>query len=65
MHLAVALNKRVLAMFENKPDKLNHWYPWQAKSKVVHSVDAAAPEISRISQVQVEKALKKLELVNF
>src|SRR5574343_1710324 len=58
MHLAVALNKKVLAMFENKPDKLNHWYPWQVKSKVVHSVNPAAPDIAQISQVQVEQAFK-------
>lgn len=60
MHLAVALNKKVLAMFENKPDKLNHWYPWQVKSKVVHSLHAALPDISQISQTQVERALKEL-----
>lgn len=60
LHLAVALNKKVLAMFENKPDKLNHWYPWQVTSKVVHSVNPAAPDIAQISQVQVEQALKGL-----
>jgi ADP-heptose:LPS heptosyltransferase len=60
LHLAVALNKKVVAMFENKPDKLNHWYPWQVKSKVVHSLHAALPDISQISQTQVERALKEL-----
>jgi len=48
MHLAVALNKKVLAMFENKPDKLNHWYPWQVASRVLHSSSANAPEILQI-----------------
>ncbi len=60
LHLAVALNKKVLAMFENKPDKLNHWYPWQVANQVVHSLHAALPDISQISQTQVERALKEL-----
>ena len=59
MHLAAALNKKVLAMFENKPDKLNHWYPWQVPNKVVHG---AAPEIKCISQAAVMAALKILEV---
>lgn len=60
LHLAVALNKKVLAMFENKPDKLNHWHPWQVKSKVVHSVNPAAPDIVQISQEQVEQSIQDL-----
>lgn len=60
MHLAVALNKKVLAMFENKPDKLNHWYPWRVANQVVHSQDAGKPVIVQIAQVQVEQALKDL-----
>ena len=60
LHLAVALNKKVLAMFENKPDKLNHWYPWQVTNKLVHSPSSAAPDIAQISQVQVEQAFKDL-----
>lgn len=63
LHLAVALNIKVLAMFENKPDKLNHWYPWQAKSRVVHSVNPAAPDIVQIAQAQVEQALQGLTLL--
>lgn len=61
MHLAVALNKKVLAMFENKPDKLNHWYPWQVPNRVVHSPDAARPEIFHISQQQVLEQLAALD----
>lgn len=53
MHLAAALNKKMLAMFENKPDKLNHWYPWQVPNRVVHSLGAARPEIANLSQAQV------------
>ena len=57
MHLTVALNKKVLAMFENKSDKLNHWYPWQVPNRVVHSLGAARPEIANISQAQVLEQL--------
>lgn len=60
MHLAAALNKKVLAMFENKPDKLNHWYPWRVSNQVVHSQNAAIPEITQLSQAQIELALKTL-----
>ena len=61
MHLAVGLNKKVLALFENLPQKLNHWYPWQVPNRVVHSPVAARPEISRISQQQVLEQLAALD----
>ena len=57
MHLAVALNKKVLAMFENTPDKLKHWYPWQGQSRVLHSASSAAPDIAQITMGQVQEAL--------
>lgn len=60
MHLAVALDKKILALFENKPDKLSHWYPWRAPNQVVHSMDAKKPEIAQISQAQVREALSLL-----
>ena len=62
MHLAVALNKKVLALFENKPDKLNHWYPWQVVNQVVHSAHAQQPNIDQISLAQVVQALDQLKL---
>lgn len=60
MHLAVGLNKKVLAMFENKLDKLNHWYPWRVSNQVVHSQDAVRPDIEQISLAQIELALTDL-----
>ena len=60
MHLAAALNKKVLAMFENKPDKLNHWYPWQVTHRIAYSSNKASPDISAISQIQVQESLKEL-----
>lgn len=53
MHLAAALNKQVLAMFENKPDKLNHWYPWRAHMQIVSSDQSVAPDICNIPLVAV------------
>ncbi len=60
MHLAVGLNKKVLAMFENKPDKLKHWYPWQVMSRVLRSSSSAATNIIQIPQMKVTQALKDL-----
>ncbi len=57
MHLAVALNKKVLAMFENKPDKLNHWYPWQVSNQMVCNIDVSKPAIDQIIMPQVQEAL--------
>ena len=57
MHLAAALDKQVLALFENKPDKLNHWYPWQVQSRVVHG---ALPEIASIDLAAVVAAMAAL-----
>ena len=60
MHLAVALNKKVLAMFENKPDKLNHWYPWRVNNQMVCSADVSKPAINQIIMTQVQVALSVL-----
>lgn len=60
MHLAVALNKKVLAMFENKPEKLNHWYPWRVSKWVVHSLIASKPNIDQITMPQTQEALSYL-----
>ncbi len=60
MHLAVALNKKTLALFENLPGKLNHWYPWHVDQSVVFSADASKPAIDHITMGQVQKALGAL-----
>lgn len=60
MHLAVALRKKVLALFEDKPDKLNHWYPWQVSHELIHSLDPSKPNVDQIAQHQVEAALDRL-----
>lgn len=57
MHLAVGLNKKILALFENLPQKLKHWYPWQVNNQLIHSQDAPSPNIDQITQNQVIQAL--------
>lgn len=60
MHLAVALNKKVLAMFENSMEKINHWYPWQVHSKIVHSANVEHPNIDQISVLRIEQVFREL-----
>lgn len=60
MHLAVALNKKVLALFEDLPGKINHWYPWCMDHQLVHSQDKGNPDIYRVGQAQVQAALSLL-----
>lgn len=60
MHLAVALNKKVIALFENLPSKLNHWYPWLVPCQVVHSLDPTSPDVSQVGQAQLQAAINSL-----
>ncbi|MBU3675671.1 MAG: glycosyltransferase family 9 protein [Chitinophagaceae bacterium] len=60
MHLAVGLNKKILALFENQSDKLSHWYPWRVTNKIVCSQDPYDLTVGRISQAQVLGALASL-----
>ena len=52
LHLAVGLNKPCVALFENLPQKLKHWYPWRVPSWVVHGEGPAVASIS-LDQVTV------------
>lgn len=60
MHLAVALNKKILALFENQPGKLRHWYPWLTYSQLVYSQNTKNPMVTNISLAQVKAALNLL-----
>lgn len=53
MHLAVALNKKILALFENLPSKLNHWYPWRATKIILFNQEPGLPEVGFISSEKV------------
>lgn len=57
MHLATALDLKIIALFENKPDKLKHWYPWGAGHRLIHSSNAGRPEVAQITIEQVVQAL--------
>lgn len=60
MHIAAALNKMVVALFENLPNKYMHWYPWRVRNVVVHSKEIEKPSVEWIKQSQVEEALWSL-----
>lgn len=59
MHLAVALNKPLVALFENTPAKLDHWYPWQIAHRIVTGEGLS---VSTIEPCKIEKALGDLFL---
>lgn len=60
MHLAAGLNKKVLALFENKPDKLNHWYPWQANHVLLFGLDEQNTDVAGIPLKRVIEAVNLL-----
>lgn len=60
MHLAAALKKQVLGLFENNQSKLRHWYPWKVDFRVVHSTDQSEPNVSNVSFYAVVEALESL-----
>lgn len=60
MHLAAGLNKKTLALFENKSCKIAHWYPWMIQSKILYSYSLANPDVSCITQVQAQDGLDDL-----
>jgi heptosyltransferase III len=60
MHLAAGLNKKVIALFENKPDKLKHWYPWRVINRVVNTPNTMNPNICQITLIQVIEALEEM-----
>lgn len=62
MHLAAALSKNILALFENQPGKLNHWYPWGARNQMVYSQNPLRPDVRWITLPQVRNALVRLGL---
>ena len=57
LHLAAALNKPCLALFENLSAKLNHWYPWRVPCRVVHGEKS---DVVSIEMVVVQNALEDL-----
>lgn len=64
MHLAAGLNKKIVALFELQDSKLNHWYPWKVKNRVITSSKEDLPNVSVIEVEQVLSALHVLLLDN-
>lgn len=60
MHIAAALNKKIVALFENLPEKVNHWYPWGVRNKILCSLSPTSPEVGKITIRQVCDALNLL-----
>lgn len=58
LHLAAAMNKPCIALFENLPAKLKHWYPWRVVHRVVYG---AGQEVASIPVSMVIEALNSLE----
>lgn len=60
MHLAVALDKKIIAFFENLPGKVNHWAPWRVTHQIIHGPNARKSDVAQIGIQQVQEALKIL-----
>ena len=57
MHLAVATGCRVVALFENRPDKMGHWYPWATTHTLLHGPRS---DVSSIGPGVVARAARDL-----
>lgn len=62
MHIACALKKPIIALFECRPEKLNRWYPWQVQHSIIHSGDPLNPEVKNISVDQVLEVLSSYDM---
>lgn len=51
VHIAAALNKPVVALFENRPEKYKRWYPWNVPRQIVCAQNGVAVEAIEISDV--------------
>lgn len=58
LHLAAGLKKPIVALFENIPSKLSHWYPWQVPFRVVYG---ERPEVSSIDLQPIISAIESLQ----
>lgn len=45
MHLAVALHKPMVVLFEGNPQKWRHWYPWMVPAEIIKSPSQAIASI--------------------
>ena len=45
MHLGAAAGCRVVGLFENRPEKIKHWYPWLTKFRLIHGPESLIASI--------------------
>lgn len=57
LHLAAALNKPCIALFENLPAKLKHWYPWRVVHRLVYGADQAVASIPESAVIEALNSL--------
>ncbi|MEI8361607.1 MAG: glycosyltransferase family 9 protein [Betaproteobacteria bacterium] len=64
VHVAAALKKPAVVLFENRPEKYNRWYPWGVEYTVVTSKTSAEVEGITINDVVNghEKLMAKISL---
>lgn len=51
VHIAAALNKPVVALFENRPEKYKRWYPWSVPHQIVCARNGVAVEAIEVADV--------------
>ena len=51
VHIAAALQKPVVALFENRPEKYKRWYPWGVPYQIALSRNGIAVETVAVSDV--------------
>ena len=51
VHIAAALKKPVVVLFENRPEKYKRWYPWAVPHQIVLSKNGVAVETIEVSDV--------------
>jgi ADP-heptose:LPS heptosyltransferase len=56
MHLAVATHCYVVALFEKRPEKIGHWYPWATEHKIIQG---SRPAIESIGPRVVAQAARE------
>jgi heptosyltransferase-3 len=58
VHVAAALGKPVVALFENRPEKYKRWYPWGVPHEIV--VSKTSTDVAGIVVDDVVTAVRKL-----
>lgn len=51
VHIAAALNKPVVALFESRPEKYKRWYPWNVPHQIVCAHNGIAVDGIEVSDV--------------